>query len=238
MMANGGFMGLGKLFVIEAIDGAGKATQTKKLMDRLEGDGYPVYKVEFPNYQSNSSALIKMYLNGEFGQDANQVNPFAASTFYAVDRYASYVTEWKETYQNGGIILADRYTTSNMVHQAAKISDPEEWQKYLTWLYDLEFEKFQLPVPDDVIFLDMPPEYAGKLRESRPNKAGDDSNDIHEKNLVYLESSYLNALKVADKYRWIKVSCVANAKIKSIESIHEDVYEIIKRSLTYSIDKR
>ena len=188
---------VGKLFVIEGSDGSGKATQTQKLFDRLQSEGENTRKVEFPNYQSDSSALIKMYLNGDFGSDPGNVNPYPASTFYAVDRYASFQTYWGDFYENGGIVIADRYTTSNMVHQAAKIIDEADWYKYLDWLYDLEFVKFQLPVPDCVIFLDMPPECARRLIAGRPNKSGEYTKDIHERNRFFLECSYRNSLKVA-----------------------------------------
>ena len=160
----------GKLIIIDGSDGSGKATQSLKLFQRLQEEGYKVKKVEFPDYNSDSSALIKMYLNGSFGSDPNDVNPYVASSFYAVDRYASYVTKWKQFYEEGGIILSDRYTTSNMVHQAAKIEDQVEKDKYLNWLWDYEFNLFGLPIPDAVVFLDVPAEYSRKLMEERLNK--------------------------------------------------------------------
>src|SRR3712207_976331 len=185
----------GKLIVLEACDGSGKATQTKKLYDRLLLEHKNVLKVEYPDYNSNSSALIKMYLNGEFGDKPDDVNAYAASTFYAVDRYASFKKNWKDFYDKGGIILADRYTTSNMVHQAAKIHDEEEKNKFLTWLWELEFKLMGLPVPDAVIFLDVPPEYGKKLMLNRKNKfTGKDDKDIHEKDRksTRLNSSHAN----------------------------------------------
>ncbi len=218
----------GKLIVIEAGDGSGKATQTQMLYDRLVIQSKaPVKKVEFPNYKSESSALIKMYLNGEFGTDPNSVNPFAASTFYTVDRFVSYKKEWQDFYQQGGIILADRYTTSNMVHQAAKIMDNQEREDYLDWLWDFEFNKFKLPIPDGVIFLDMPPEYSKKLISDRPNKFGEKDKDIHERNSEFLVNSYNNSLEIAQKYGWIRISCIKNDKIRSIYEIHKDIYDIV-----------
>ena len=139
----------GKLIIIEGSDGSGKATQTKKLYDRLEAENYKIKKVEFPNYNSESSALVKMYLRGDFGKNATDVDPYVCSTFYAVDRYASFKTGWEEFYNNGGIIICDRYTTSNMVHQASKI-DESERDKYLDWLNDLEFNLYKIPKPDCV----------------------------------------------------------------------------------------
>lgn len=219
----------GKLIVIEAGDGSGKATQTKLLFDKLASYNYKVKKVEFPDYQSDSSALIKMYLNGEFGDNPNDVNPYAASTFYAADRYASYKRVWEGFYQSGGIILADRYTTSNMVHQAAKIMNSVERDEYLKWLWDLEFVKFKLPVPDCVIFLDMHPEYSQILMKNRSNKFGDPEKDIHERNYDYLVQSYNNATQIKVSYGWAMVNCVHNGELKSKEEIHKEIFEIVKK---------
>ena len=157
----------GKLFVIESgTDGSGKATQTKKLFDRLVEDGYRVRKVEFPNYDSDSSALIKMYLNGDFGDKADDVDAYIASTFYAADRYASYKLGWEDFYLNGGIILADRYTTSNMVHQASKMDSTDDKEKFLDWLDDFEYGLYKIPRPDGVFFLDVPLKAAGSCGQT------------------------------------------------------------------------
>lgn len=216
----------GKLVVLEAGDGSGKATQTNKLYERLLKEGYKVLKIEYPNYKSNSSALIKMYLNGEFGQNPEDINAYAASTFYAVDRYASFKKEWEQFYKEGGIVLADRYTTSNMVHQASKINDISEKEKFLDWLWELEFKLMGLPVPDKVLFLDMPPEYSFKLMMERKNKfTGSKEKDIHERNNSYLIQSYNNACYIADKYNWDKIKCVENESIKTIGEIHESIYK-------------
>jgi dTMP kinase len=220
----------GKLIIIESgSDSSGKATQTKKIYDRLIREGYNIKKVEYPNYKSQSSALIKMYLSGEFGTNPNDVDPYAASTFYAVDRYASYKIEWERFYKEGGIIIADRYTTSNMVHQAAKINDINAKNKFLDWLWDFEFQMYKLPVPDCVVFLDMPPEQSRRLMMERKNKfTGENEKDIHERNHEYLISSYHNAVTIADKYNWQKVKCTENENLKSIDKIHEEVYNIVK----------
>lgn len=217
----------GRLIIIEAGDGSGKATQTAKLYERLTKEGYTVKKVEYPNYQSQSSALIKMYLNGEFGTDPEAVNPYAASTFYAADRYASYKKEWETFYKAGGIILADRYTTSNMVHQAVKIVDPKVRESFLDWLWDFEFNKIGLPVPDKVVFLDMPPEYSLSLMKNRENKAGTLQKDIHERNAEYLKRCYVSYQGIAKKYGWHKVSCVLEGKLKDISDIHNEVYAAV-----------
>lgn len=220
----------GMLIVIEAGDGSGKATQTQMLYDRLVIQSkVPVKKVEFPNYKSESSGVLKMYLKGEFGADPSSVNPYAASTFYTVDRFVSYEKEWKDFYQKGGIILADRYTTSNMVHQAAKIINDQEREDYLNWLWDFEFKKFELPIPDCVIFLDMPSQYSKKLISDRPNKFGEKDQDIHERNFEFLANSYDNSLQIARKYGWTRINCTENDKIRSINEIHEDIYHVVER---------
>jgi dTMP kinase len=219
----------GKLIIIEGSDGSGKATQTEKLYNRLVKEGYKVAKVEFPNYNSDSSALIKMYLKGEFGTNPHDVNPYIASTFYAVDRFASYKTIWKSFYDEGGIVLADRYTTSNMIHQAAKITDKNEKSNFLDWLWDFEFNLYSLPIPDSVIFLDMPPQYSRRLMEERMNKfTGEESKDIHERDFSYMERSYENAKIISDKYSWESVNCINGDSIRSIEEIHEEIFRRVK----------
>ncbi|CEN80606.1 dTMP kinase [Paraclostridium sordellii] len=222
----------GKLIIIESgSDASGKATQTKKLFNRLEQDGYKVKKVEYPNYKSESSALVKMYLNGDFGKNAEDVDPYVASTFFAADRYASFKTEWEEFYNNGGIIIADRYTTSNMVHQASKM-DGNERDKFINWLFDYEFNLYKIPEPDCVVFLDVPIEYSKKLMENRKNKfTGEDKKDIHESDISYLSKSYENSLYIANKYNWNKINCIENENLRSIESIHEEIYNIVKENL-------
>ena len=172
----------GKLIIIESgSDASGKATQTKKLYDRLVSEGYNVKKVEYPNYDSETSTLVKMYLRGDFGKNPSDVDAYVASTFYAVDRYASFKTQWEEFYNKGGIILADRYTTSNMVHQASKMEESER-DKYLDWLFDYEFSMYKIPKPDAVIFLDVPVDFSKNLMKDRDNKfTGEKEKDIHEK---------------------------------------------------------
>ncbi|WPS85460.1 hypothetical protein SMD22_02175 (plasmid) [Brevibacillus halotolerans] len=219
----------GKLFVIDSgSDGSGKATQTELLHDRLLKEGFAVRKVDYPNYKSNSSALVKMYLNGEFGENPEEINPYIASTFYAVDRCASFITEWKEFYEDGGIVLADRYTTSNMIHQSVKIIDRSARTTYLDWLYDLEFNKFQLPIPDQVFYLDVPVEVTIQLMKNRQNKI-DNSNtkDIHESNLEYLRKCYINACEIANEYGWQRISCTNSLSLRTIESIHNDIHNRI-----------
>lgn len=222
----------GKLIIIEASDGSGKATQTEKLFQRLLLEKFKVKKIEFPNYASQSSALVKMYLNGEFGTDPDTISPYIASSFYAVDRYASFKKEWEAFYRDGGIILADRYTTSNMVHQAAKINGDSERHRFIEWLYDFEYNIFGLPVPDYVVFLDMPPEFSLELISKRASKTIDVRQDIHEADHQYLTKSYNNANRIASKYSWHKVKCISNSTLKTIDEIHEEVYKLVKAELS------
>ena len=222
----------GKLIIIEAGDGSGKATQTEKLFQRLLLEKFKIKKIEFPNYASESSALVKMYLNGEFGTDPDTISPYIASSFYAVDRYASFKKDWEAFYQEGGIILADRYTTSNMVHQAAKIEEDSERNKFIDWLYDFEYNIFGLPVPDYVVFLDMPPEFSFELISKRASKAVDVRHDIHEADQQYLIKSYNNANQIASKYNWHKIMCISGSSLKTIEEIHEEVYKLVLAELS------
>jgi dTMP kinase len=172
-----------------------------------------------------------MYLNGEFGSDPNAVNPFAASAFYTVDRYASYKKNWAEFYLSGGIIVADRYTTSNMVHQAAKIMDAALRSQYLDWLWDFEFTKCGLPVPDCVVFLNMPPAYSQQLLHGRAGKHGESQQDIHERNQAYLAECYDNACAIARQYQWQEVNCVEQGRLRTVDEIHSEIYAIVKKIL-------
>ncbi|UMZ75238.1 dTMP kinase [Natranaerofaba carboxydovora] len=217
----------GKLIVIESgSDASGKATQTKVLYNRLLKENYNVKKIEFPNYKSDSSALVKMYLNGDLGENPEDINPYAISTFYAVDRFASYKMQWEDFYQGGGVILADRYTTSNMVYQAAKFNNKAKKDEFLDWLWELEFSLYELPQPDVVFFLDIPPTFTKKLMKERKEVNGDGQlKDIHEENLQYLEQSYNNALYIADKYNWEKINCVKNNELMTIDEINELIYK-------------
>lgn len=224
---------MGRLFVVESgSDASGKATQTELLYNRLLMDGYNVRKVEYPNYKSESSALVKMYLQGDFGSNPEDVNPYITSTFYAIDRYASYKTQWEEFYKSGGIIIADRYTTSNMVHQAAKYDNYEDKDKFLKWLDEYEFVFYGLPRPSKVFFLNMTVDFSFKLMKNRKNKiTGNAKKDIHEANEDYLKKSYENALYVAKKYDWENIECTKDKKLKSIKDIHEEIYSLIVKTL-------
>lgn len=223
---------MGYLFVIDGTDGSGKQTQFEKLQKRLTEDGIDFKTVSFPNYDSPSSSLVKMYLSGEFGENAKDVSPYIASTFYAADRYATYKKDFEEYYNNGGIILADRYTTANMVHQAGKIADEQEREKFLNWLFDLEFNLYGLPKPSKVFFLNMPPEKVMELMKNRENKfSHTDVKDIHERDKSHIQDSYNAACSLVPKYGWHEVFCVENGEIRTREDIHEEIYNEVKKVL-------
>lgn len=222
---------MGKLFAIDGTDGCGKQTQFEKLCERLTAEKIDFKAVSFPNYESDSSSLVKMYLAGEFGKNATDVNAYIASTFYAADRYATFkINKLDKYYNDGGIILADRYTTANMVHQAGKIDDPVERQKFLDWLWDFEFNLYGLPIPTKVFFLNMPTEYSAQLIKDRENKITHQSEkDIHEKDNEYLIKSYNAACSLAKQYNWCEIKCVKDNTIRSIEDIHNEIYNEIAK---------
>lgn len=223
---------MGKLFVIDGTDGSGKQTQFKKLQERLTKEGIDYKTVSFPNYDSPSSSLVRMYLSGEFGDNAKQISPYIASSFYTVDRYATFKKDFEEYYNKGGIILADRYTTANMIHQAGKIDNKEERKKFLDWIWDFEFNLYGLPIPTEVFLLKMPPEVSLELMKDRENKFTHESKkDIHEKDKKHIVDSFNVACSIADDYNWYTIECVKDEKIRTIEDIHEEIYEEIKKKL-------
>ena len=223
---------MGKLFVIDGTDASGKQTQFEKLKERLDKEKIDYKTVSFPRYDSPSSSLVKMYLSGDFGEKAKDVSPYIASTFYAADRYATYKIELEDYYKKGGIILADRYTTANMVHQAGKIDDKKEREKFLNWLWDFEFNLYKIPVPTKVFFLNMPPEYAFKLMENRENKfTHGKEKDIHEKDKEHIIDAYNAACDLVDKYNWCEIKCIKNNEIRTIEDIHEEIFNHIIKEI-------
>lgn len=218
----------GLFFDIEGSDSSGKKTQTDKLLNRLISEGCDTRKLSFPNYESTPGKSVIMYLEGEFGENPEEVDPYPASQLYAIDRWASYKKEWGVLYNNGTTFISDRYCGSNAIHQAVKLQG-EEKGKFLEWLYDLEYNKNKIPVPDCVIFLDMPPEISEELMKDRANKfSGEEKKDIHERNPEFLRKSYENAVYVAEKYGWIRIRCFENGRLKTEEEIHEEVYNNIK----------
>ena len=217
------------LIVFEGTDGSGKSTQFKTLCDRLAGQGKPYEKLVFPQYKEPSSALIRMYLAGEFGSRPGDVNPYAASAFYAVDRYASMKKVWGDYYQNGGLILADRYTTSNAVHQSAKLPEGER-EDFCRWLDEFEHDRLELPRPSLVLYLDMPTEYAVQLLRSR-EEATNTQADIHEVDEGYLSTCRTAALQAARVLNWTVIPCVENGRLRSIEEIHEEIWSLVAHLL-------
>lgn len=219
---------MGKLFAIEGVDGSGKETQTRLLYERLVKEGKNPVKISFPDYESASSYAVKLYLDGKFGNNANDVSAKTASTFFALDRYISYKTKWESDYKDGRIIIADRYVTSNMIHQASKIDDINEKDSFLEWLCDFEYNTYKLPIPDKVIFLDVPPSVGADLTKDRKNKAtGSEQKDIHEKDSTHIQKSYDNAKYVAKKYGWEIIECAPDGKMRSIEDIGEQIYRTL-----------
>ena len=215
----------GKLITIEGTDCSGKSTQLELLTKRLGRGGVNFRKIAFPRYDSESSALVRMYLGGQFGENVTAVNAYAASSFFAVDRVASYLREWKSYIDDGGNVLLDRYTTSNAIYQATKLPESER-ESFCDWLFDFEYNLLGLPKPDSVIFLDMPPAFAEKLMAGR-----EEGEDLHERDKGYLKECYNAACALSDKYLWERISCTENQRIKTIEEIHEEIFMKVKNLL-------
>lgn len=215
---------MGKLIVIDGLDGSGKSTQLKRLGDYFNRQGMRFREICFPDYGQPSSALVKLYLSGAFGKDAGSVNAFAASSFYAVDRYASFKSFWETDYQNGVPIIAARYTTSNAIHQMSKLPK-NEWHSFLQWLAHYEYDLLGLPRPDRVIFLDMPPEVSQKLMSGRYR--GDESRkDIHERDVAYLQNCRESALFAAKSDGWQVISCAEEGEALLPEAITQQLIRL------------
>ena len=220
---------MGKLIVLEGTDGSGKSTQFQRLTARLEQEGRSFQRLVFPQYSEPSSALIRMYLGGEFGGKPSDVNAYAASAFYSVDRYASYKKVWGDWYEQGGLVISDRYTTSNAVHQTSK-EPPEKQRDFLKWLYDFEYDKLGLPRPDLVTYLDVPTDFTEKLMRRREVDTHTHA-DIHEKDLEYLATCRRTGKAAADYYGWTVIQCVEDGNMRSIEDIHEEIYRHVAACL-------
>lgn len=220
---------MGKLIVIEGTDGSGKSTQFRLMSERLNRDGIDFKHIVFPRYDQESSALIRMYLGGQFGDKPGDVNAYAASAFYAVDRFASYKMDWGQWYENGGVILSDRYTTSNAVHQTSKLQESER-QQYLHWLYEFEYEKLGLPSPDLTIYLDVPTDFTEKMMRKREHDTNTQA-DIHEKDTAYLATCRETGRAAAEYYGWTVIHCVKDGAMRTIEDIHEEIYRHVKKCL-------
>lgn len=220
---------MGKLIVLEGTDGSGKSTQFALMTQRLEAQNTPFKRVVFPRYSEPSSALIRMYLGGDFGTSPSDVNSYAASAFYAVDRYASYKQDWGQWYEAGGLVLCDRYTTSNAVHQASK--EPEDQRNtFLHWLYDFEYDRLGLPKPDLIIYLDVPTDFTERLMRGREEKLGTKA-DIHEQDMAYLVNCRNAGRAAAEYYGWTVINCVKDGVMRSIEDIHEEIFAHVAKLL-------
>ena len=220
---------MGKLIVFEGSDGSGKSTQFKLLTKRLRDEGADFHRLQFPQYLEPSSALIRMYLGGEFGARPSDVNAYTASTFYAVDRFAAFRKVWGEYYRNGGLMLSDRYTTSNAVHQASK--EPEQdREKFFAWLYDLEYRHMGLPVPDLVLYLDVPTELTDQMLRRREHDTHTHA-DIHEQNMDYLRRCRATGLQAAKYYGWTVIACAKDGKMRSIDDIHNEIFLRVQECL-------
>ena len=220
---------MGKLIVIEGTDGSGKSTQFQKMSEHLEKDGVAFKHIVFPRYSEESSALIRMYLGGQFGDKPSDVNAYAASSFYAVDRYASYKMDWGKWYEDGGVVISDRYTTSNAVHQASK-EEGQARQDYLRWLYEFEYDQLKLPRPDLTIYLDVPTDFTEKMLRGR-EEATNTKADIHEKDMAYLATCRQCGREAAAFYGWKVIHCVKDGKMRSIEDIHNEIYAAVQQCL-------
>ena len=217
---------MGQLVVLDGLDGSGKTTQLARLGGYLTGRGIHYRQISFPDYRNPSSSLVRMYLDGAFGSSPDAVGAYAASSFYAVDRYASYKQFWQPDYEAGALILAARYTTSNAIHQMAKLPEGE-WDAYLAWLEDYEYERLGLPRPDRVIFLDMPPHISQRLMTRR--YAGDESKkDIHERDRAYLLSCRASALYAAGRLGWQVITCAEGEEPRAVEDITRELQHCLE----------
>ena len=221
----------GKLIVFEGTDGSGKATQSRMMAEHLSREGIAFQVIDFPRYGNPFAEPARLYLQGVLGDKPGDVNAYAASVLYAVDRYASYKEDWGKVYEEGKLILANRYTTSNAVHQASKLPD-EEREAYLEWLFGLEYGKLGLPEPDLVIYLDLPNELSEKMMRQREASTGTNA-DIHERDDAYLRRCRENARKVVDHCKWQRIDCARGGEIRSIEDIHEEAWRLVSRLLEH-----
>ena len=221
-------MNKGKLIVIEgACDGIGKSTQYDLLYKRLEKDNYKLVKHHFPSYNTTEGALVEKYLRGEFG-NPKDISPYFINSLYAVDRAATWKDSLEKEYDEGKIILLDRYTTSSLIYQASTIEDLDERKKFIDYVVDFEYDKLGIPEPDKVLFLHAPFDLVTKLRNERKQNEGI-TNDIHERDIEFMKNVYDNAMFLADYLNWDKIKCNDNDKMRSIEDIHEEAYQKIKK---------
>ncbi len=222
-------MGKGKLIVLEGIDGSGKSAQYRRLCQRMENDKIAYNHIVFPRYDKESSALIRLYLGGAFGTHPGDVNAYTASAFYAVDRFASYRDDWGRIYEDGGLILSDRYTTSNAVHQGSKLPDAE-LPAFFSWLADLEYKKMGLPEPDLVIYLDVDLETSKRRMRRREEKTNTHA-DIHEMDSDYLARCLHTADMACEHYGWTRIPFMKDGVERDVDEKNAEIYNIIRQTL-------
>ena len=219
----------GKLIVFEGTDGSGKATQARMMARRLEQEGVKYREIDFPRYGNPFAEPARLYLKGVLGARPGDVSAYAASVLYAVDRYASYKEDWGAAYEAGELILANRYTTSNAVHQASKLPDGER-EEYLRWLFELEYGRLELPEPDLVIYLDLPTDLSERMMRRREAATGTAA-DIHERDDAYLRRCRENAREVALRCGWKRIDCAAAGEIRTVEDIHREAWAMVRALL-------
>ena len=219
----------GRLIVFEGTDGSGKATQARLLAQRLEREAVPFREIDFPRYGNPFAQPAKLYLEGRLGSRPEDVNAYASSTFFAVDRYASYREDWGGDYEAGKLILANRYTTSNAVHQASKL-DAAEREAFLDWLFDLEYCRLGLPEPDLVLYLDLPTEISGQMLRLREAVTHTQA-DIHEKDAAYLRQCRQNAAEIVRRLGWQRIDCSRCGAVRTPEDIHGEVWRLVRQLL-------
>jgi len=223
---------MGYILVITGTDGCGKQTQAEKLFTRLKDEGYNIIKQSFPNYDGAGCAPVKMYLGGEFGESDMSLDAYQASSLFSIDRLCTFNKDLKDFYNNDGIILFDRYVESNMLHQAGKISDIAERDKYLDWLDDFEFEKLKLPRANKIIFLDVPVEISLEMARARETLKNQSEKDIHENNNEHMYKAYASGKYVCNKYDWETINCVENGKMRTIDDIADEIYNRVISELS------
>ncbi len=216
---------MGLFIDIEGLDGCGKTTQVELLSKRFDSENIKYKKIKLPDYDSESSVLVRKYLNGDFGKNPGDVNAFAASVLYTVDRFASYTEKWKAGYENNTLIFADRYTPANVIYQMTKLPR-KEWDFYIDWLFDLEYKKVGIPEPDKVIFLDMPVDVSQKLMTSR-YKGDESKKDVHEADVDFLNKCRSAALYAAEKCGWTVLPCSDGENPLPIDVISEKIYAAV-----------
>ncbi len=215
---------MGYIIVIEGTDGCGKQTQTTKLYERLKNDGYNVLLQSFPNYKSAGCAPVKMYLGGEFGDSDKCLDSYQTSVLFAVDRLCTYNKDLKDFYENGGIIIFDRYVQSNMLHQAGKLDSTQEIDKFVSWLEDFEFNTLKLPRADEIFFLDVPVEISIRLIKERGILKAETEKDVQEGNIDHLLRAYQAGRYVSNKFGWNIIQCVKENKLREIDDISNEIY--------------